>query len=94
MYDIRALKPLPPLPFASGPAFINVIPKRSSILAITSHQGLVNIVDASNPTVNEFYQVIFIWKGRVVIDNSAPARLPFLYHRNGGFTHRSLFSLR
>ncbi|KAH9843028.1 ubiquitin carboxyl-terminal hydrolase-domain-containing protein [Rhodofomes roseus] len=57
VYDIRALKPLPPLPFASGPAFINIIPKRPSTLAITSHQGLVNIVDASNPTVNEFYQL-------------------------------------
>ncbi|KAH9934990.1 uncharacterized protein B0H18DRAFT_979313 [Fomitopsis serialis] len=57
VYDMRALKPLPPLPFASGPAFINMIPKRPSTLAITSHQGLVNIVDASNPTVNEFYQL-------------------------------------
>ncbi|KAI0933597.1 hypothetical protein AcW1_005383 [Taiwanofungus camphoratus] len=57
VYDMRALKPLSPLPFASGPAFVNKIPKRTSTLAITSNQGLVNIVDASNPTINEFYQL-------------------------------------
>ncbi|KZT11602.1 cysteine proteinase [Laetiporus sulphureus 93-53] len=57
IYDLRTLKPLPPLPFASGPAFISLMPKRPNTLAITSHQGLVNIVEASNPTVNEFYQL-------------------------------------
>ena len=53
------MKPLPPVPFPAGPAFINVLPKRSSSLVVTSNQGLVNIVDTSNPTnANEFYQVI------------------------------------
>ncbi len=53
------MKPLPPVPFPTGPAFINVLPKRSSSLVVTSNQGLVNIVDTSNPTsANEFYQVI------------------------------------
>ena len=52
------MKPLPPLPFPSGPAFINLLPMRSSSLVVTSNEGLVNIVDTSNPTsVNEFYQV-------------------------------------
>ncbi|GBE82668.1 ubiquitin carboxyl-terminal hydrolase-domain-containing protein [Sparassis latifolia] len=57
VYDIRILKPLSPLPFASGPAFINRVPKRSHCITITSSQGLINIVDASNPNVNEFYQL-------------------------------------
>jgi len=53
------MRPLPPVPFPAGPAFINVLPKRSSSLVVTSNQGLVNIVDSSNPTsANEFYQVI------------------------------------
>ncbi|KAF8274229.1 PAB-dependent poly-A-specific ribonuclease subunit PAN2 [Lactarius quietus] len=58
IYDLRSLKPLPPVPFPAGPAFINVLPKRSSSLVVTSNQGLVNIVDTSNPTsANEFYQL-------------------------------------
>ncbi|CCM05048.1 uncharacterized protein FIBRA_07250 [Fibroporia radiculosa] len=57
VYDMRTMKPLPPLPFSGGPAFISMVPKRSSTLAIISSQGLINIVDASNPTVNEFYQL-------------------------------------
>lgn len=58
MYDIRTMKPLPPVPFPAGPAFINVLPKRSSTIVVTSNQGLINIVDTSNPTnAAEFYQV-------------------------------------
>jgi hypothetical protein len=59
IYDLRSMKPLSPLPFPSGPAFINLLPMRSSSLVVTSNQGLVNIVDTSNPTsANEFYQVL------------------------------------
>ena len=62
IYDLRSMKPLPPVPFPAGPAFINLLPMRSSSLVITSNQGLVNIVDTSNPTsANEFYQVIVIY---------------------------------
>jgi hypothetical protein len=58
IYDLRSMKPLSPVPFPAGPAFINILPMRSSSLVITSNQGLVNIVDTSNPTsANEFYQV-------------------------------------
>ncbi|EMD34423.1 hypothetical protein CERSUDRAFT_117294 [Gelatoporia subvermispora B] len=57
VYDIRTMQPLPPLPFPNGPAFINIIPKGSSKLVITSNTGLVNIVDTSNPTSNEFYHL-------------------------------------
>lgn len=58
VYDIRTMKPLPPVPFPAGPAFINVLPRRSSTIVVTSNQGLINIVDTSNPTnATEFYQV-------------------------------------
>ncbi|KAF9821597.1 hypothetical protein IEO21_00443 [Rhodonia placenta] len=57
LYDLRTMKPLPPLPFQNGPAFLNRINSRPNSLVITSNQGLVNIVDATNPTITEFYQL-------------------------------------
>ncbi|PFH50685.1 hypothetical protein AMATHDRAFT_144561 [Amanita thiersii Skay4041] len=58
IYDVRTMRPLQPVPFSSGPAFIQLIPRRSSSIAVISNQGLVNIVDVSNPSVtNEFYQL-------------------------------------
>ena len=58
VYDIRTMRPLPPIPFSDGPAFINILPKRSSSLVITSNHGLVNIVNVLNPNSgSEFYQV-------------------------------------
>ena len=59
VYDMRVMRPLPPVPFPAGPAFINSLPRRSSSIVVTSNQGLVNIVDTSNPTnATEFYQVL------------------------------------
>ncbi|KAJ8093092.1 poly(A)-specific ribonuclease [Marasmius tenuissimus] len=58
VYDLRTMRALPPIPFPAGPAFISVVPKRSSSIAVASNQGLVNIVDVTNPgAVNEFYQL-------------------------------------
>ncbi|KAA1471282.1 PAB-dependent poly-A-specific ribonuclease subunit PAN2 [Dentipellis sp. KUC8613] len=58
LYDMRTMRPLPPVPFPAGPAFINVLPRRSSSIVVASHEGLVNIVDTSNPTnATEFYQL-------------------------------------
>ena len=60
------MRPLPPIPFSEGPAFINLLPKRSSSLVITSNQGLVNIVDVLNPNSDsEFYQVGYSMKDHV-----------------------------
>ncbi|KAG8872977.1 poly(A)-specific ribonuclease [Tulasnella sp. 331] len=56
VYDIRSLKPLPPIPFAQGPAHVSVHPRKSSSLVITSAEGLVNIVDLSNPVSGQEYQ--------------------------------------
>lgn len=58
VYDLRNMRALSPIPFSSGPAFISVIPKRSSSIAVASNLGLINIVDVSNPNLpSEFYQV-------------------------------------
>ncbi|KAG6854602.1 hypothetical protein C0991_004204 [Blastosporella zonata] len=52
------MRPLPPIAFSSGPAFIHTLPKRSSTIAVVSNQGLVNIVDILNPAAaSEFYQL-------------------------------------
>jgi PAB-dependent poly(A)-specific ribonuclease subunit 2 len=58
VYDLRTMRSLPPIPFSSGPAFIHVLPKQASTVAVVSTQGLINIVDVSNPkAISEFYQV-------------------------------------
>ncbi|EFI28391.1 PAB-dependent poly(A)-specific ribonuclease subunit PAN2 [Coprinopsis cinerea okayama7 len=58
VYDLRTMRALPPIPCSSGPALIHVLPKRSSSIAVASAQGLINIVDASNPSAaGEFYQL-------------------------------------
>ena len=57
VYDTRTLRPLPPVPFSAGPGFIDLLPKRSATIVITSAGGLVNVVDVSNVTNSEFYQV-------------------------------------
>jgi hypothetical protein len=52
------MRPLRPIPFSAGPAFIHTLPRRSSSIVITSDQGLINIMDVSNPNnTSEFYQV-------------------------------------
>ncbi|KAF7305131.1 PAN2-PAN3 deadenylation complex catalytic subunit PAN2 [Mycena kentingensis (nom. inval.)] len=56
VYDLRTMRALPPIPFSSSPAFINVSPKRASSVIITSSQGLINIVDVLSGA-NEFYQL-------------------------------------
>lgn len=58
VYDLRSLKPLSPTSFSAGPGFINIMPRRSSSVVVTSNTGLVNIVDTSKPSdAGEFYQV-------------------------------------
>ncbi|KAG7086554.1 hypothetical protein E1B28_002503 [Marasmius oreades] len=58
VYDLRNMRALPPIPFSASPTFISVVPNRSSSIAIASNQGLINIVDVTNPgAVNEFYQL-------------------------------------
>ncbi|KAI0078959.1 hypothetical protein K474DRAFT_1659644 [Panus rudis PR-1116 ss-1] len=57
VYDIRTLRPLPPVPFPNGPAFVNRLPNKTTVIAITSNEGLINVVDVSNPADSEFHQL-------------------------------------
>ncbi|KAI0811211.1 PAB-dependent poly-A-specific ribonuclease subunit PAN2 [Irpex lacteus] len=57
LYDNRNMRPLPPIPFAAGPAFIELLPKQAGTIVVTSPQGLVNVVDVTNVTNTEFYQL-------------------------------------
>jgi len=52
------MRALPPIPFSFNPAFIHVLPKRSSSIAVVSNQGLIHIMDTSHLSApNEFHQV-------------------------------------
>ncbi|KAK7689093.1 hypothetical protein QCA50_007784 [Cerrena zonata] len=57
IYDMRTMRALPPVPFSGGPAFLNRLPTKSSTIIVTSNEGLVNVVDASNPADSQFHQL-------------------------------------
>lgn len=56
-FDMRQFRSLAPISFQLGPAFINVLPRRQSSIVVTSHEGVVNIVDANDHAATEYYQV-------------------------------------
>jgi len=59
VFDLRTMRSLPPVPFSANPAFVSVMPKKPSTIAITSSQGLINIVDVADlSSPHAFYQVI------------------------------------
>jgi len=62
VHDLRMFRPLTPIPFLAGPAFINVHPRRSSSLIVASTGGLVNVIDVLNQgtAAPEFYQVCIV----------------------------------
>lgn len=56
LYDTRTLRALPPISFASGPAFVHLNPSDPSKLVIASQQGMLQVADMSTNT-NEFQQL-------------------------------------
>lgn len=56
LYDTRTLRPLPPISFSSGPAFVMLNPLEPSKLVIAGQQGMVQVADISTGT-NEFQQL-------------------------------------
>lgn len=56
LYDTRTLRALPPISFASGPAFVNLNPSDPSKLVIASQQGMLQVADMST-SANEFQQL-------------------------------------
>ncbi|ANB14502.1 Pan2p [Sugiyamaella lignohabitans] len=49
-YDLRAMKPLPPIPFPAGAAYIKIHPKMSTCCIIASQSGQLQFADSANPT--------------------------------------------
>ncbi|KAG8904957.1 poly(A)-specific ribonuclease [Tulasnella sp. 403] len=58
VYDIRTMRTLAPIQFSQGATHVNVHPKKSSSLVVTSAQGLVAVIDLLNPVSgNEYHQL-------------------------------------
>lgn len=47
LYDVRTLRPLPPISFPAGPGFVRLHPSDPSKLVIASQQGMLQTVDMS-----------------------------------------------
>ncbi|KTW27568.1 poly(A)-specific ribonuclease [Pneumocystis jirovecii RU7] len=50
VFDIRTLRPLVPVPFPAGPAYVKMHPKMSTTAFVVSQNGLFHIVDMGNTT--------------------------------------------
>lgn len=48
-YDMRAMKPLPPLPFPTGAAYLRIHPKLSTSCLVVSQSGQLQLLDLMNP---------------------------------------------
>ncbi|CAH7690962.1 PAB-dependent poly(A)-specific ribonuclease subunit 2 [Phakopsora pachyrhizi] len=58
VFDLRALKPLPPVSFPSIPALVRFHPRMLSTLFITSSLGQLQVLDLANPLPSSsFYQL-------------------------------------
>nr|ODO00889.1 PAB-dependent poly(A)-specific ribonuclease subunit PAN2 [Cryptococcus depauperatus CBS 7855] len=58
LYDVRALRPLPPISFPSGPAFVLLHPSSSSHIVVSSQQGMLQNIDMSlGPSATVFQQL-------------------------------------
>ncbi|CAN6606610.1 Pan2p-PAN3 deadenylation complex catalytic subunit Pan2p [Trichomonascus vanleenenianus] len=56
IYDIRAMKPLPPIAFPAGAAFVRMHPKLSTCCIVASQSGQVQFLDIANPANVQLYQ--------------------------------------
>ena len=57
VYDLRNMRPLPPIPFSDGPAIFNLLPMQTSSLVATSAQCLANVVDMPNTNISGSHHV-------------------------------------
>lgn len=57
IYDIRTLRPLPPVPFPAGPAFCLLHPTDQSKMIVASAQGSVQLADISTGASGAFQQL-------------------------------------
>lgn len=53
VFDLKTLRPLPPIPFQAGAAYVRMHPKMSTTAIVASQGGQLQVVDLMNPnTVN------------------------------------------
>lgn len=57
VYDVRTLRPLPPISFPSGPSFALLHPTDTSKIFISSQQGMMQVYDMSSSTSGHFQQL-------------------------------------
>ncbi|KAG5519468.1 hypothetical protein PMAC_002095 [Pneumocystis sp. 'macacae'] len=48
VFDVRTLRPLVPVPFPGGPAYVRMHPKMSATAFVVSQNGLFHVVDVGN----------------------------------------------
>ncbi|WVR04297.1 PAB-dependent poly(A)-specific ribonuclease subunit PAN2 [Kwoniella sp. DSM 27419] len=56
IYDVRTLRPLPPISFPAGPAFVLLHPSDSSKVIISSQQGMLQTVDMTVGSAGSTFQ--------------------------------------
>ncbi|SMR52395.1 unnamed protein product [Zymoseptoria tritici ST99CH_1E4] len=49
VFDLKAQKPAPPVPFQSGAAYVRLHPKLTSTCIVVSQSGLIHSIDIQNP---------------------------------------------
>ncbi|GAA96870.1 uncharacterized protein L969DRAFT_87898 [Mixia osmundae IAM 14324] len=59
VFDVRMLRPLVPVPFPAGPAFIKPHPRLSTTIAVSSLNGSFQIVDTLQQGTVQFHQLPF-----------------------------------
>lgn len=56
IFDLRAMKPLPPVAFPAGAAFVRTLPKLSSCCVVASPSGQIQFIDIANSANVYLYQ--------------------------------------
>lgn len=57
VYDLKTLKPLPPIPFHAGAAYVRLHPKLQTTSFVASQRGQLQVVDLMNPNNINLRQV-------------------------------------
>ncbi|KAL2354819.1 PAB-dependent poly(A)-specific ribonuclease subunit PAN2 [Cryomyces antarcticus] len=57
VFDLKILTTLPPIPFASGAAFVRMHPRMSTTCIVASQNGQVQVVDIMNPNMISLKQI-------------------------------------
>ena len=74
VFDLKTLKPLPPIPFHAGAAYVRMHPKMSTTGIVASQTGQMQVVDLMNPnTVNVRQAVVSSYLTNLELASSGEA---------------------